>query len=92
MSVTLWRIAADTPDYAADDLSGEGAEQTGGRWNRVGTPMVYTSSTRAIATLETIVHLNAGGLPLNSYLVEITVSDDLWASARVKTQESLPVG
>lgn len=92
MSVALWRIAADTPDYAADDLSGKGAERTGGRWNRVGTPMLYTSSTRALAALETIVHLNAGGLPLNRYLVEITTPDDLWASARVETQGSLPVG
>ena len=92
MSVMLWRIAVDTPDYAADDLSGKSAERTGGRWNRVGNPMVYTSSTRALAALETIVHLNAGGLPVNRYLVEITVPDDLWASARLETQESLPVG
>ncbi len=37
MSV-LWRIAADTPGYAADDLSGIGARITGGRWNSKGVP------------------------------------------------------
>ena len=34
---------------------------------------VYTSQTRALACLETVVHLNAGGLPLNCYLVEVTI-------------------
>jgi hypothetical protein len=29
--VTLWRIGSDTPDYAAGDLAGIGAEATGGR-------------------------------------------------------------
>jgi RES domain-containing protein len=26
-----WRIATDTPDYVADDLTGTGARITGGR-------------------------------------------------------------
>ena len=33
MSQSVWRIAADTRDYPADDLSGAGAKATGGRWN-----------------------------------------------------------
>ncbi|MBN8871500.1 MAG: RES family NAD+ phosphorylase [Rhodospirillales bacterium] len=92
MTATLWRIATDTPAYEADDLSGAGAERTGGRWNEAGTPVVYTSETQALACLETLVHLNAGGLPLNRYLVAITVPDDVWASARTETAASLPVG
>ena len=52
-----WRIGTDTPDYAADDMDGIGAKMTGGRWNRKGTALVYSSSTRALACLETIVHL-----------------------------------
>ena len=77
--------------YEADDLSGAGAKATGGRWNAVGLAVVYTSQTRALACLETVVHLNAGGLPLNRYLVEITIPDDLWTSAQMTTQASLPV-
>lgn len=75
----VWRIAADTPDYGADDLSGKGAEKTGGRWNRKGTPLLYTSSSIALGCLETMVHL-AGGvpLPLNRYLVQITIPPDAW--------------
>jgi RES domain-containing protein len=82
LSVTLWRIATDTPDYTADDLSGEGARRAGGRWNRSGTPMLYTAASIALACLETIVHLGGDDLPLNRYLVRIDVPDKLWAAAR----------
>ena len=92
MSRTVWRIATDTPTYEADDLSGAGAKATGGRWNSLGVPVVYTSQTRALACLETVVHLNAGGLPLNRYLVQVDIPDAIWAAAREETAASLPVG
>src|SRR4051812_38368047 len=92
VSHTVWRIATDTPDYEADDLSGAGAKRTGGRWNERDIPVVYTSETRALACLETIVHVNAGGLPLNRYLVAVTIPDDVWAAAETWTAASLPVG
>lgn len=81
MTVLVWRIGTDTPDYSADDLSGEGARRSGGRWNRRGTAMVYSSSSIALACLETIVHLAASDLPLNRYLVSLTVPDDIWREA-----------
>ncbi|HZW12527.1 MAG TPA: RES family NAD+ phosphorylase [Noviherbaspirillum sp.] len=77
----MWRIATDTPDYTADDLSGTGAKLTGGRWNRIGTPMLYCAENVALACLETFVHLNSGGLPLNRYLVQIAIPDTLWQAA-----------
>lgn len=92
MSRTLWRIAADTATYPADDLSGAGAKATGGRWNAKDHAVIYTSTTRALACLETVVHLNASGLPLNRYLVEITVADPVWMAALRRDQASLPVG
>jgi len=79
--MVLWRIAVDTPLYVADDLSGAGAERTGGRWNAVGTPMVYTAPSIALTVLETLVHLAAGSLPLNRYLVKIEVPESVWATA-----------
>ncbi len=81
--MVLWRIAADTAQYEAHDLSGKGAEASGGRWNRAGTPMLYTSTSRALACLETVVHLAAESLPLNRYLVKVTVPMAAWKAAKV---------
>ena len=92
MSRRLWRIAADTPGYEADDLSGAGARITGGRWNAPGSAVVYTSGSIALACLETVVHFNAGGLPFNRYLVAIDIPDPVWAAARLETSASLPIG
>lgn len=92
MSVSVWRIAQDTKDYEADDLSGKGAEFTGGRWNDKGLPVLYSSSNRALACLETVVHLNAGGLPLNRYLIEVSLPDAAWAAAQKITERTAPVG
>ncbi|SBT09415.1 RES domain-containing protein (fragment) [Candidatus Accumulibacter aalborgensis] len=64
MSVALWRIAVASRSIAATDLSGRGAERTGGRGNSVGGPVVNASTSIALACLETVVHLYAGGLPL----------------------------
>lgn len=78
-SVSLWRIAIEAPSYRSTDLSGRGAELTGGRWNRKGVPMVYASTTRALACLETLVHFDAGmRLPLNRYLVRVDVPTECW--------------
>lgn len=92
MSERLFRIGSDTRSYTADDMTGTGAKVSGGRWNDVGVALVYASPTRSLACLETFVHLNAGGLPLNRYLVEIEVPDDLWAAAEAVTPSSLAVG
>jgi len=92
VTTRFWRIATDARTYEADDLSGAGAKISGGRWNEVGVAIVYAASSRALACLETVVHLNSGGLPLNRYLVEIEVPDEVLAPAEVATSGSLPVG
>ena len=72
----LWRIAAVTADFDANDLDGQGAEKNGGRWNEKGTPLVYTSIAASTAMLEVIAHINAPAM--NRYLIRIEVPDDLW--------------
>jgi RES domain-containing protein len=84
MTRAVWRIAADTPDYGSDDLSGKGAEKTGGRWNRKGTPAIYASRSVALAYLETLVHLSGlEPLPLNRYLITIEVPGAAWKARTV---------
>lgn len=89
--VHLWRIATDAADYRADDLSGKGAATSGGRWNRKDVPVTYTSTSIALAALETIVHLDVS-LPMNRYLVAVTVPMDIWEARLIDTADTMPVG
>lgn len=90
MTISLWRIAVEAPDYTANDMTGTGAKITGGRWNTPGTPMVYCASNIALATLETLSYLRSGSLPFNRFLVRIDVPDDVWALR--ETLRPLPGG
>ncbi|MCE3296582.1 MAG: superfamily protein [Crocinitomicaceae bacterium] len=70
----------------ASDLSGKGAEQTGGRWNSKGVAMLYTGQSRALCTTEIAVHTPLGILPLDYELITIHIPDDV----KVKELKSLP--
>ena len=90
--ITVFRIGADTPAYTADDRTGAGAERSGGRWNAKGTPVLYTSRSRALACVETIVHLSrTGALPYNRYLVEYHIPESSW-TARALFDASVAIG
>lgn len=92
VGISLWRIAVDAPQYTANDLTGAGAKATGGRWNRKGRAVLYTSTTAALACLETVVHSKMGSLPMNRYLVRIDLPSDAWSARVEHTAQSLPVG
>lgn len=87
-----WRIATDTRAYQADDMTGLGAKISGGRWNSEGNSIVYASSSIALACLETVVHLGSSGLPLNRYLVQITIPEGIWDARLELSQTAAPVG
>jgi RES domain-containing protein len=53
--VRIWRICKAR--YAVEAFSGLGARRFGGRWNSPGVPMVYASSSLALAAIELFVHL-----------------------------------
>ncbi len=72
-----------------DDLTGTGAKLVGGRWNRQGTPVLYTSSSRALATLEVLVHAPSFFVPKAYTVLTIYVPDD---SLRTVPRERLPDG
>lgn len=74
----LWRIAGDMPDSTADQLTGEESVQSGGRWSEPGVPLVYACTSRALACLETLVHLDRGERPDDRFLVQIDVPAAVW--------------
>ena len=86
----LWRIAAETRSYPADSLSGGGAAVSPGRWNEQKQAVVYSAPTIAIAVLETAAHIDDAGLPLNRFLVEIDVPDEVWALHEEVKPAALP--
>lgn len=65
--------------YLETTLKGVGAALTEGyRWNSLNTYLVYTSESRALATLEVSVHLDfSEDLPVDRYYVEIDIPDDI---------------
>ena len=56
-----------------EDLSGEGARLHGGRWNRKGTAVLYGAESRALATVEYLVHIPLSLLPTDLFIAEISL-------------------
>ncbi len=80
----VWRICRQP--YLA--FSGEGARRFGGRWNSRGVPMVYTSTSLALAAIELFVHLEPGQAPED--LVRISVALPEEEPARTLESADLP--
>jgi RES domain-containing protein len=59
-----------------NDISGYGAEKTGGRWNSKGIPILYTAASRALAVVEIAVHVPVGIIPVDYYLASVELPDD----------------
>lgn len=51
--LTVWRLV--TARFAESAFTGEGARRYGGRWNRIGVPLVYASGAQSLAMLELLV-------------------------------------
>ncbi|MBE0661666.1 MAG: RES family NAD+ phosphorylase [Bacteroidales bacterium] len=60
----------------SSDLTGKGAEKTGGRWNSKGTSLLYTSESRALCTAEIAVHTPLGSVPNDYVMISIEIPDD----------------
>jgi RES domain-containing protein len=65
--------------YLDTTLSGGGAfRMEGYRWNSLNTSVVYTSASRALATLEVSVHIDLSeDLPKDRFYIEIEIPDDV---------------
>jgi RES domain-containing protein len=71
----LWRICREF--HAAGAFSGEGARLYGGRWNSQGVRMVYTSTSLALAAVETFVHFEPNLQPDDLVSIESEIPDDI---------------
>ena len=92
MTVSLWRVAADTPQWTAEDLAGKGAANKGARWNHPGQHVTYAATSISLAAWETRAHFGKGPrLPWNRYLVRIDVPDDVWGVRHIMARPP-PVG
>lgn len=88
--MSLWRIAATVGKYRADDLSGAGAAAVGGRFNSPGTAVLYTSSSVALAVLETLVHFGVkASEQANRYLIELQVPQAIYDARQVMSVAQL---
>ena len=82
----IWRLCR--APYAAEAFSGEGARRFGGRWNSRGVPMVYASTSLALAAIELFVHLEPGQAPDDLVYLSATLPEG--EPARTLEQADLP--
>ncbi|ERM80474.1 hypothetical protein P872_21610 [Rhodonellum psychrophilum GCM71 = DSM 17998] len=68
----VYRIAGSK---YAHDLSGMGAALFGGRWNKKGIPVLYTSESQALSLLETVVNTPPMLVPQMELLI-LKIPDD----------------
>ena len=59
------------------DLSGIGARLYGGRWNRKGIGIVYTSESRALALVEFLVNVPFSMLPSKLCIATVEIDDQI---------------
>jgi RES domain-containing protein len=71
--VFVWRLTHRK--HIAPD--GEGARRYGGRWNKPGTPVVYTSGTLSLAVLEFLVHVDSDLFPDSLVSVRATIPESV---------------
>lgn len=71
--LSCFRVA----DSRHEIFSSEGAERFGGRWNYVGSKVIYAASSLALAILELRVHLNQLPIPATHKYIEITATKSI---------------
>jgi RES domain-containing protein len=70
----IWRLCREV--YAADAFTGEGSRLFGGRWNSRGVPMVYASTSLALAAIELFVHVEPQQMPTDLVAIQATLPED----------------
>lgn len=69
--------------WAPTAMDGEGARRFGGRWNLPGESAVYLAESRALATLEILVHAPREALLLDWVIIGVQVPETWIAKVEV---------
>ena len=69
--MNAWRLVRKR--RLPDAVTGEGARLGGGRWNHVGTPVIYVSETLSLAALELFIHFTRKDIKLSQSLLAVPV-------------------
>ena len=69
----VWRICSKRHRV----FDGEGARLYGGRWNRAGISLVYTSGSLSLAALELFVHVDTDLAPAGLIAIPAEIPDNL---------------
>lgn len=83
----VWRLTR--VPFARTPFDGVGPARGGGRWNSRGTYVAYAASSRALAILEVLVHINREQAPTDYVFIEAEIPDDAVETPDVRT---LPKG
>jgi RES domain-containing protein len=79
----VYRIASH---QYSKDIKGIGAGLYGGRWNPIGTPLLYTAEHRSLALCEMMVNLDTIQIKQDYDLITISVPDKLIIKKITKKQ------
>lgn len=62
--------------YSKVAFSGDGSRRYPGRWHAKGTALVYTSESRSLAVLESLVHCDPEDLPSDLVFISAEIPED----------------
>ena len=88
MALVGWRLSKRR--YADAAFSGEGPRLYGGRWNSVGTPVVYTSLSLSLAVLEVFVHMQPAIAPDDYVSVSVELATGESEAQRIGAHQLPP--
>ena len=70
----VWRLFPGR--FRDSAFTGVGGLYAARRWNHLGTPMVYSATSRALAALEFFVNLEPNEAPADLLIAEATIPDE----------------
>lgn len=78
----VWRLFPGR--FRDSAFTGVGGLYAARRWNHLGTPMVYTATSRALAALEFFVNLEPNEAPDDLLIAEAAIPDEFIETLKLK--------